>query len=230
MRRSLYLCTVAAMIFLFSISLLSVAQAQIKVTLESDTGDRISGANIKSFSLGPDNNLVIYLTGPFTFTDLQPAIWVDDTQGSYANCTVSRPASVTAQVNANLSFTVKKGSGTFNPIPVDPDPGHTAFDPSTGVFTWNTTGLSQGSYLAVFEAVDGTNTSQLVVMIKINPQETVSAPTGLSGPSTGTLGYSYSFTASGSISSLGHAVEYQFDWGDGTSSSWSASPQSHAYS
>ena len=66
-------------------------------------------------------------------------------------------------------------------------------------------------------------------MVKINPGETVTAPTAISGPSTGTVGASYSFTASGSTSSLLHAVEYQFDWGDGSVSAWSSSSQSHAW-
>ena len=50
--------------------------------------------------------------------------------------------------------------------------------------------------------------------------ETVSIPNILTGPITGTTGVSYSYTTGGSISSLGHSVQYQFEWGDGTNSGW----------
>ena len=59
--------------------------------------------------------------------------------------------------------------------------------------------------------------------------ETVSTPTAISGPSTGFVGQSLSFTASGAASSIGHGLDYQFDWGDGTTS-WGGAAQSKSYS
>jgi uncharacterized repeat protein (TIGR02543 family) len=55
--------------------------------------------------------------------------------------------------------------------------------------------------------------------------ETVTAPNVLSGPTAGVTGSSYTYTTGGSFSSLGHAVEYQFDWnGGGTDlSPWNSS-------
>ncbi|MGQ9777500.1 MAG: hypothetical protein ACUVQ9_09850 [Thermodesulfobacteriota bacterium] len=50
--------------------------------------------------------------------------------------------------------------------------------------------------------------------------ETVSSPSFLSGPTTGIPGVSYTYTTGGSYSSLGHPVQYFFDWGDGTDSNW----------
>jgi hypothetical protein len=54
--------------------------------------------------------------------------------------------------------------------------------------------------------------------------ETVTTPGDVAGPATGTtiqnLNY---YTSSPSTSSLGHTVEYRFDWGDGSYSSWSTS-------
>ena len=58
---------------------------------------------------------------------------------------------------------------------------------------------------------------------KVEQSETVSAPSTPSGPSGGQPGTSYDYTTGGSSSSLGHAVEYRFDWGDGSYSTWSAS-------
>ncbi len=59
--------------------------------------------------------------------------------------------------------------------------------------------------------------------------ETVSTPDTPAGPSTGNIGESLSYTTGGSVSNLGHDVEYQFDWGDGNSSDWGSSSRSHSY-
>ncbi|MBN2010684.1 InlB B-repeat-containing protein [candidate division KSB1 bacterium] len=61
-------------------------------------------------------------------------------------------------------------------------------------------------------------------------EETVSAPTSVTGPTTGFKAQSLSFSASGASNSFGHTVEYQFDWGDGNQSGWVSSSTSHAYS
>ena len=50
--------------------------------------------------------------------------------------------------------------------------------------------------------------------------ETVSAPTTLSGTTSGSPSSSYSYSTGGSTSSSGHSVQYRFDWGDGTNSGW----------
>ena len=50
--------------------------------------------------------------------------------------------------------------------------------------------------------------------------ETISTPATPSGPSNGSLGTSYTYSTGGSTSSLGHTVQYQFDWGDGSTSVW----------
>ena len=210
--------------------------ASTKLTLEDSTGNRISTPGIKSFTIGTDNNLVIYLDQPFNFTDLLPDISVDDTQGTYTNCQPTKPASVTATQPAagtSLPITFKVTSatpGTSFTMPVGPE-SIASFNTTTNTFSWNIGGsppVLVGSYLAVFEGTSGANKSQLVVMIKINPAETVTAPT-VSGPSAGAPGVFYQFTASGSTSTLSHDIEYQFDWGDGNQSGWSASPQSHSW-
>jgi len=60
--------------------------------------------------------------------------------------------------------------------------------------------------------------------------ETISTPTLPTGSSTGKVGQNLNYTTGGSTSNLGHSVEYRFDWGDGTTSGWGASTQSHTYS
>ena len=62
------------------------------------------------------------------------------------------------------------------------------------------------------------------------PQRTVTAPQVPTGPSTGKVGQALTFTTGGSTCSLGHAVQYSFDWGDGTRSEWSTSAAAtHSY-
>ena len=61
--------------------------------------------------------------------------------------------------------------------------------------------------------------------------ESISTPSISIGPSSGTVGTSYTYTASGGVSSFGHSVEYQFNWGDGSSSGWLSTPvATHAWS
>ncbi len=48
----------------------------------------------------------------------------------------------------------------------------------------------------------------------------VTAPTTPTGPATGSVATSYSYTTGGSTCTSGGGAEYQFDWGDGTSSAW----------
>ena len=60
--------------------------------------------------------------------------------------------------------------------------------------------------------------------------ETVNAPGAPTGPAAGETTASLGYTVTGSTSSEGHAVEYRFDWNDGTMSDWSATmPASHAW-
>lgn len=235
------------MFLAISLALPIYSMAQMKLTLQSSSGDTIGGAPAKAFSLGPDNNLVVYLDGPFTSADLLPTISVDGT--TYSGCTVSPPASVSAIQGATIIFRINSttagasfsGGSTKLGLVVDPEPAATSFatitptapNTATGIFTWTTGGTSlapTGSYLAVFQATDGANTSQLVVMIKINPQETVTPPTTIS-PSTGTVNQATNFTASGAtVSTSGHTVEYRFNWGDNSGwSSWGSSTQTHTY-
>ncbi len=53
--------------------------------------------------------------------------------------------------------------------------------------------------------------------------ETVSTPDTPTGLSSGDPDEMLTYCTGGSVSSMGHPVEYQFDWGDGTYSSWSSS-------
>ena len=58
------------------------------------------------------------------------------------------------------------------------------------------------------------------VSFGVQVTETISSPSTPTGPTSGTTGTSYSYSTGGSTSNLGHSVQYQFDWGDGSNSGW----------
>jgi hypothetical protein len=61
--------------------------------------------------------------------------------------------------------------------------------------------------------------------------EAVTPPTSLTGPVSGIPNVAYTYTASGAVSSIGHPVEYQFDWkGDATDlSPWGSGTQTKVW-
>jgi hypothetical protein len=69
-------------------------------------------------------------------------------------------------------------------------------------------------------------------MIKVNPAETISTPSFSSGPTSGSVGQTLTFTTSGAtVSPSGDPVQYNFNWGDGTESGWqSGTSASHSWS
>jgi len=62
-----------------------------------------------------------------------------------------------------------------------------------------------------------------------NLNNSPTTPAVPNSPSSGYVGTSYSFSTSASDPD-GDAIEYQFDWGDGSTSSWGAATRSHAWS
>jgi hypothetical protein len=66
---------------------------------------------------------------------------------------------------------------------------------------------------------------------KIGMIESISTPTIPTGPTFGAVNIPYSYSTGGSISNIGHSVEYQFDWkGDGTDlSQWGSATQSKTW-
>jgi hypothetical protein len=101
------------------------------------------------------------------------------------------------------------------------------------VTTYTIQGLTQGvTYYIALTAYDSAdNESDFSNEVSGSITETVSTPNVINGPTSGTPGQSCAFTAGGSSSSLGHTVDYQFDWkGDGSDlSSWGAATQSKTW-
>lgn len=188
-------------------------------------GDTItSSPGIKNFFMSNDGTLSIILESPldqpFRFAPTDPDIGIAANPGG--NCTIPGDGSVIVTVGSACSFGVASGT-TGATITSTALPGGSF---SNGIYQWTPTPNDIGTYLAVFQAdVTGTSpkTSQIVVMIKVTPAETVSTPGTPSGTTSGTVSTSYNYTTTGATSSLGHTVEYRFNWGDGNYSSWSTS-------
>jgi len=60
-------------------------------------------------------------------------------------------------------------------------------------------------------------------------QEMITTPVTPTGPSEWFTEVNADFQTGGAISSFGHAVEYQFDWGDGNLSAWGDPDRSYTY-
>jgi hypothetical protein len=99
--------------------------------------------------------------------------------------------------------------------------------------------LPPGSYYLVAFADDLLEVGEIykdnnrtVNPITLTYSETITKPTVPTGPSTGTVGKFYAFTAGGSVSNKSHPLLYQFDWkGDGSDLSYfTPSSQSKTWS
>jgi hypothetical protein len=93
-----------------------------------------------------------------------------------------------------------------------------------GLYSWTVPNTpSTICYVQVLEHdASAHDSSDAAFTITTSTVETVSTPTMPSGSASGTTGTSYAYSTGGSTSSLGHDVEYYFDWDDGTSSGWRA--------
>ena len=141
---------------------------------------------------------------------------IDTAAGTPADGAVDVPTSVTLNWkctdpdNDVLSYTVHFGP-TDTPEVVSTDQAGTSYGPiamvNENTFHWK----------IVAKDPDGETTSSPVWSFATVAEgvEVVSVPGTPTGSATGETGESLLFSATGSVSSEGHAVEYQFSWGDG---------------
>jgi hypothetical protein len=79
------------------------------------------------------------------------------------------------------------------------------------------------AYSVVVTAASPADSSPMAIsVVRLGSQETITTPTAPAGPAGGVAGSAYSYSTAGSVSSIGHPVQYSFDWGDGTNSGWLA--------
>ena len=119
-------------------------------------------------------------------------------------------------VNVNIDYSTNSG-GNWTSVVIE-----TAND---GTYNWTVPSAPSTTCLVrIRDAVDNdpSDSSDAVFTIAAAVTETVSAPDEPTGPNTGTIATSYAYTSGGSTSSLGHSVQYKFDWDDGSDSGWLA--------
>jgi uncharacterized membrane protein len=112
---------------------------------------------------------------------------------------VSIPANGTYQYSSTRQWRTTDPSGNYKAVARGKVPGGNWFD-----FLVTGSGVNSVPFTV---AQDG---------------EVISTPSTPTGPTTGSPGTSYTYSTGGSSSNFGHPVQYQFDWGDGSTSDWLA--------
>jgi hypothetical protein len=157
---------------------------------------------------------------------------------SPANFTISSPESIVTPStpsgptsgSASASYSFSMGGSSSNlghsvQYQIDWGDGQTTGWLPVGTTSTSHAWSSSGSYSVRAQARCAAHTTVVsglsnVLSVTISSSETISTPAQPSGPTSGGPGSSYTYSASGSSSSLGHSVQYQFDWGDGQLSGW----------
>jgi len=144
-----------------------------------------------------------------------------------------RQPSTTPPETFYLSTSVSpSGSGSVSPSSGSHEAGSTVTvtaQPSSGYVFDHWGGDASGT--STWVTITMNSDKSITAHFTYSPQETVSAPSTPSGPSTGNVGQSLTYTTGGSTSSKGYSVEYRFNWGDEGYSQWSSSPSaSHSWS
>ena len=146
-----------------------------------------------------------------TITVLSPNGGENWSVGSSQNITWSSTGTVG---NVNIDYSINNGSNWI-PVAVSTE--------NDGSYSWTIPAAPSTTCLVrVRDAIDNDPSDSSDAVFTIADAETVSTPTTPTGPSTGLISTSYDFSTGGSTSSLGHDVQYFFDWDDGTDSGWLA--------
>jgi hypothetical protein len=167
-----------------------------------------------------------------------PDISVAPTSINFGNVNVGSTSTLTATVRNDGTGNLVIASVT-SPLPPfgkqsDTCSGQTLSAGATCIITYQYSPTSEGTFSSNsnIPSNDPDENPVTVNLTGTGVSETVSTPSIPIGPRSGTTGTSYSYSTGGSSSSLGHSVEYQFDWkGDGSDlSSWDSSSQSKTWS
>ena len=130
----------------------------------------------------------------------------------------------TSSLGHTVEYSFNWGDGTSSSYSTSTSASH----------SWSTTGqkfIAVTARCQTHTSISANNSSANYYVMVQPPVETTSVPGTISGDASPVQGTSYSYTVGASSSSLGHTVEYSFNWGDGSSSAWSTSTTApHAWS
>jgi len=145
-----------------------------------------------------------------------PATGVEDQDLSYS------ASGAVSNLGHAVEYRFDWGDDTFS------DWGTTAVQNSWA--TEGTYGVKAQARCVAHPAVVSDWSVATTVTISVFVAETVSVPVAPTGSATNQVGQSSSYATSGAVSSYGDDLEYRFDWGDGSFSTWSASTSaSHSW-
>ena len=149
------------------------------------------------------------------------------------SCSVNTPSVPSGTTNGivNTSYVYSTGGSSCAA-------GHSVqyrFDWGDGTFSsWSSSIIaskswsSAGTYQVRAQARCSVNTGVVsswspILSVSISQTCSVNTPSVPSGTTNGIVNTSYVYSTGGSSCAAGHSVQYRFDWGDGTYSSWSSS-------
>jgi len=174
---------------------------------------------------------------------------------SYANYTFSHWSGDAAGTNPTVSMTMNghktvTANFIYNPqlyaLTVNIDPagaGSVTRNPSKDIYLSGegvvlTAGANPGYVFSNWSGnASGITPTVTIIMndnrtvtahFKSSISEKISTPASPSGPATGMTGQTYSYATGGSVSDLGHPVQYLFEWGDRSDSGWLPAGQTSA--
>jgi hypothetical protein len=133
--------------------------------------------------------------------------------GETHNITWNLASSIT---NVNIDYSTNSGS-SWTPV--------AANIANNGAYAWTVSATPSLNCLVRVSAAGnaGNNDfSDRVFSISSSSTERVTTPTQPSGPDAGLTYNQYSFSSGGANSNFADALQYKFDWGDGTDSGWLA--------
>jgi subtilisin family serine protease len=128
----------------------------------------------------------------------------------------------TSSMEHTVEYSFNWGDGTTSPWSTSTSASH----------AWQTTGTKTVTVTARCQAHTSITNTSAPTQVNVQPQpaETVTQPGAPSGNTSPIIGQSYNYSTTAATSSMGHTVEYSFNWGDGTTSPWSTSTSaSHAW-
>ena len=124
-----------------------------------------------------------------------------------------------ANANPDVTWSLQPaGAGTLQTSQV-PDPNNPFLFIASATYSAPSPIPAQQTVTLTATSVSD-NSKSATAAITLQPLEAITTPAAAGGPSTGVAGSLYQYTAGGSVSNLGHPIQYSFNWGDGTFSGW----------
>jgi len=221
-------------------------------TIYDDPGDTYVAGRQITVNLGPgatkteefNFNSEDYSTGAFYLVAKVDAFEIIPESSENNNTKASDPVAIIPFTPHTIQGYVKYSTGQgFGGVQVNLTGDEAQTDVTQNDGWYNFDALADGNFTvtAVESGCTFTNNPQTAIVSGVDvwlldmiancvPEETISKPGAPSGETSPVENNSYTYTTSGATSSLGHTVEYQFDWDDGSFSGWSTSASAnHAW-